>query len=163
MKILIDGVEYKNAIAAAKKLGVNYDGLVREIKSGKVSNRYTVISKFKYGSEPTKATAGNNRSVVIDGVSYLSIRLACEKLGITATTLYKWIRNTPAGEPIKTPADYISPTRKPCTINGVHYESNHIAAKALKISRAALRLMLMSKGTNGVVDNYKPKKGKNRV
>lgn len=158
IKFLIDGVEYFGIKPAAEKLGTTFLQLRYEINNGVVNNRYTVVSKYKYGATPVTQTAGSKRSVTINGVKYLSLRSACTELNIEPSTLYKWMKKVPKDEPLIVNTNNHGGRSKSCVINGVRYESYAAAANALNITKDTITRVLARRGVDGVVNDYIPRK-----
>ena len=155
----IDGVHYKNMVAASNALGISYYEMRHRLASFDFPNY--ISDKIPKKLSVSYKTREN--SCTIDGIEYNSISSASRELGIP----YYEMRHRLASfdypdyicqrRPKKPSAPYKKRNRI-CIIDGVEYRSMTAAFNALGISENGLRYRLRSPNFPGYISEQHPKK-----
>lgn len=128
----IDGIDYESESAAAEALGISTSGVRLRLRS---PNFPEYVSKYRPKKQITERGAGY--PCTINGVDYETIKAAADALGLIAVTVRNRLLSPKYPEYVSEhlqKKDQIKTGGYPCTINGVDYESETAASKALGIN-----------------------------
>ena len=153
----VAGIEYESIKSAAEDLGISLGKINRRLASfdypdyacDKISKKPSLPSKRKY-------------PCTIEGVEYKSIMSASKDLGIPDHEMRYRLTSFDYPDYVcdkipKKPSAPSSHRRYPCTIDGVCYESEYEAARALGLRTSGLRRRLISSNFPDYISEYHPK------
>ena len=152
----INGIEYESGVVAAKALGISSSILVGRLRSPKFPE-YTSQYHSKINMKlPLPCT--------VKGVDYDSEDIAAETLGISARALRYRLRSPKFPEYISRHRPKVTTRlmRQPCRINGVEYESEKAAARALGVNLISLRHRLRSSNYPEYTSRYHEKQSRRK-
>ena len=149
----INGVHYESALAAAKALGILTTTLQNRLTS-------PIFPEYRSKHRPKKSFGRKLIPCSVDGIEYRSIGSAARELGISPHQMRS--RLTSFDYPGYVCAEY--PKRKfqsrqgkPCTVNGVHYKSEKVAAQNIGMSMSGLQRRLKSSNFPEYRSQYRSK------
>ena len=148
----VDGIDYESEKMATKVLGIDAGLLRYRLLSSGYPN---YISQYH-----TKVDSNiGGRQCTVNGVEHESEIAAAKTLGITLNLLQNRLRspNYPGYISKHRPKVEAKPQERPCTINGVEYESQKAAARVLGISESALRYRFLSPNYPEYASEYHPR------
>ena len=150
---IVGGVHYESEKKASETLGIDASTVRRRLQS---SNFPEYVSKHRQ----KKVRKAPSHPCVIDGVHYESEKRASETLGIYTNTLRRRLQslNFPEYVSKHLPKKDRRTRSHPCTVDGVHYESEKDAAEDLGIYTRTLRRRLQSSNFPEYVSKHLPKK-----
>lgn len=152
----VAGIQYKTALSATKDLGISHYELKRRLASfdypdyvrDKIPKQLPTSRRRKY---PCK----------VNGVRYESVLSAVRDLGISDYEMRRRLASFHYPDYLcdKIPKKSFKSRRKkyPCMVNGVHYESEGVAAKALRINATMVRTRIQSPKFPEYVSKHRPK------
>lgn len=137
----VAGVEYKSITEAARELGIPHSKMIKRL----FSFDYPDYVSEKYPKKPSVPHEYRHPCIVA-GVEYESVLSAAKELGISNNQIRHRLASFdyPGYVCNKIPKKVFKRKKRPCTINGVHYETEKAAAKDLGIDIRTLRKRLIS-------------------
>ena len=149
----VNGVRYKSKIAAAKALGISEGSLQARLCSSRFPE---YISQYHQKIDVER----KERPCRINGVEYDSEGTAAEALGMDAGALRDRLRSVSFPEYT---SEYhrkvrVRTGKYPCQIDGIEYESQLVASKALGILAGTLRNRLLSPHYPQYISKHHPKR-----
>lgn len=137
----VAGIEYKSIGEATRELGISHNMMIKRLSSFD----YPDYVSEKYPKKPSVSYEYKHPCIVA-GVEYESVLSAAKELRISNNEIRRRLASFdyPGYVCNKIPKKISKRKKRPCTINGVHYETEKIAAKDLGIDIRTLRKRLMS-------------------